>query len=228
MDVIELNGKQYNRPTCYEDITTRQYERIVSEWDMTKHPADRNYFQLFCILVNADFKMFHETSENEVTLMNSIKWYWNSEFKFDETLPKALKIGDKIVMLPTDVGDLSPGQNIHLRQYLDTKSILQDADGNVLDYTSYAMAVAVYLQPILDESKFDFKRALELEKQIAEMPIYLIRPIGFFIIANVLNYGRKPERSWLKTLTNHTRTAKRTLQTWLSGNGLYLMRTLVW
>lgn len=223
--VVKLNGIKYDCPSCYEELTVHHHQRIVSEWEIDKPVTERDWFKLFCILTNTDFKSFHATSTNEVTIWNAIKWF-DPNYVFAQEIPKVLQIGDRVIDLPESLGDLSIGQNVHARQILDQAVHYEDKDGSLLEHSRYSAAVAIYLQPLFDGSKFDFNRAMELEKDILNMPAYLIRPIGFFIVTNVLQYGRTPGRNWLRTLTNHIRTRRRQLLLWLSGNGLYLMRTL--
>lgn len=225
--VIKLNDTKYDCPVCWEEVKVRQHQRMISEWDATKQLADRDYFKLFTILTDSDFTKFHSTAVNEVTIWNAIRWVIEQPFNFSNETPKALEIGGKSILLPTKVADLSIGQNIHLRQAIEGGQALFDKDGKVVDYSNYSLAVAIYLQPIIDGAKFDYDRALEIEKQILEMPAYKIRPIGFFIVTNVLKYGRMPVLNWLKTLANHIKTRKRMWLTSLSGNALHLMRTLV-
>lgn len=225
--VVKLNDTNYERPVCWEEVKVRQHQRMISEWDATKQVADRDYFKLFTILTDSDFTKFHSTAINEVTIWNAIRWVIEQPFKFSNEMPKALEIGGKSILLPTKVADLSIGQNIHLRQAIDQSQALFDKDGNVLEYSNYSLAVAIYLQPLIDSDKFNYDRALEIEKDILDMPAYKIRPIGFFIVTNVLQYGRMHAKSWLKTLANHIKTRRRMWLTSLSGNALHLMRTLV-
>lgn len=225
--VVKLNDIKYECPVCWEEVKVKHHQRMISEWDASKQIADRDYFKLFTILTDSDFKQFHSTAVNEVTIWNAIRWVIEQPFKFSNEMPKALQICGKSIVLPTKVGDLSIGQNIHLRQAIDQSQALFDDKGNIVEYSNYSLAVAIYLQPLIDGKKFDYERALEVEKDILEMPAYKIRPIGFFIAANVLKYGRMPVRNWLKTLANHIKTRRRMWLTSLSGNALHLMRTLV-
>jgi hypothetical protein len=116
--VISLNGVRKEIPSCFEELTTRQYERIISEWGIEKPLVERDFFKLFQILCDTDFTDFHATSENEVTIWNAVKWFVESDFVFKEDLPKVLKINDKVITIPKRIEALSIGQNIHLKQLL--------------------------------------------------------------------------------------------------------------
>lgn len=217
MVTITLNGKKHACPSCYEELKTRHYQRMISEWDMEKPIVDRDFFKLFCILTDTQFTSLHSTAENEVTIWNAIRWTIEQHFEFRDDMPKVLQIGDKILDLPRNVGSLSIGQNIHLRQILDKSKYLEE---------NLSIATAIYLQPYYDNTKFDFDRAVELEKIIAEMPAYLIKPVGFFILTNALTPGKTRGINWLRTLISHIKMRRKMLLIWLSGNGSHLLRTL--
>lgn len=216
---IKLNGKDYDCPVCYEELKTRHYQRMMSpEWEPDKPIVERDYFKLFCILTDSDFKSFHATSENEVTIWNAIKWVIETPFNPPNEIPKYLKLGDKIVTVPLNMKALSIGQNIHLRQVLDKSTYLEEG---------ISMATAIYLQPEYDQQKFNYDKALELEKIIREMPIYLIRPIGFFLLMSAVKSGTNPMNFLKKIRHNLTGKLKRMSLIWLNGKGLHLMRMLV-
>ncbi len=179
--VIELNGTKYEIPQCFEELKTRHYCRIYSEWDVDKEEADRDYFKLFCILTDTDFKSFVGTNENEAAIWNAIAWIINQTFKFSEELPKALKVGDRLIGIHKKVEYKSIGQNIILRQQIAKMPNLQ---------SGISIATAIYLQPEWSDSKFDLDKAMELKEVIDEMPARLIYPIGFFLLRNALSYGK--------------------------------------
>jgi len=218
--VITLNGKKYECPVCYEELKTRHWQRMKSpEWEPEKPLLERDAFKLFCILTDSEFKTFHATSENEVTIWNAVKWVYDQPFEFTSDVPPYLQIGEKIISVPKDMRALSIGQNIHLRQVLDSLQYLEEG---------LSMAAAIYLQPVYDESKFNYEKAVELEKQIREMPAYLIRPIGFFLLRNAVESGKKPMNFLKRIQHNLSEILRRTWLIWLSGNGLHLIRMLVW
>lgn len=212
-----VNGHKKTIPSCYEEVSTRHYQQMVKEWIDDKPIAEKDYFKLFCILTDTNFKSFQASSVNEATIWNAIRWTVEQNFQFSDVFPKVLKIGDKLITLPKKVGALSIGQNIHLRQLLDKSKYVEE---------NLSMATAIYLQPLIDNSKFDYDRAVEIEKEIAEMPAYLIRPVGFFLLTNALLSGRTRGINWLKTLNSHIRSIRRMLPTLPNGRGLFRMPTL--
>lgn len=216
---ITLNGKKYECPVCYEELKTRHYQRILKEWEINKSPIERDYLKLFCILTDSDFKSFHATSENEVTIWNAIAWFNDSYLDQIDEQPKALQIKDQIVSIPENIKELSIGQNIHVRQAIDSTVYLGE---------SISLATAIYLQPIIDQSAFDYKKALKIDAIIQEMPAYLIKPIGFFLLSRAKKHGMKPMNFLKKIQRSLNETLKKMSLIWLSGKGSHLMRMLVW
>ena len=208
--MVTLNGKDYQCPTCWEQVTVAQHKQIL-DWDTDKELHERDFFKLFCILTGTNFKSFNNTPENEVTIWNAIKWVVEQPFQFDKE-PKALQIGDKIMMIPRDLGMAAIGQNVIMRQVLEKAKVYSDADGNVIDYNCYAEAVAVYVQPMYDEGKFDYKKALELVPVIEQMPVYLIKPIGFFLLSRAIESGQRQTKNWLRTLISRISARSRARQ----------------
>ena len=200
MTSIKLNGKRYECPSSWLEVNTRQYIRIIKEWDQDKDIADRDYFKLLNILCDGQFTTMEQTIDNQVTIMNLIGWVITEPFEFDKKLPKVLSIQGKLVPVPDDPSELSIGQNIHLRRdYIDKSQRLEE---------SISIATAIYLQPIID-GKFDIKKAVELSKVIDEMPIHVIYPVGFFLLNRALSFGMKPANLWrqiLNSLSSKLRT----------------------
>lgn len=211
--VISINGKRHEIPSCFEELTTKQWQLLVPEF--AKDLDQRDHFKIFQILAGTEYNDFHANVENEVTVWNCIRWLYEQSFDVAE-LPKVLKIGQRTVDIPRKVEKLSIGQNIHLKQIL-SGSFYQDE--------KLADAVAVYLQPIYDRDKFNFDRAMEFKEEIEQMPAYLIRPIGFFLFKSVLKSGRMPTSRWQKILSNLMLICGRMWPRSLRLQGLYLLKT---
>jgi len=204
---IIINGNKILCPGCYEELTTGTFQRIVKEWDAEeKNIAKLDYFKLFSILTNTNYKSIDQTPENDQTIWNAIGWYVMQPFKFSTELPKILQIGERMISVPRRVGALGTGQNILLRQIIDNSKYMEE---------NISMAVAICLQPLYDNSKFDYDRAVELEKIILEMPIYLTHPVGFFLLQTVRMDGWKHIRDFHQTQSSLKQTLKRMWPQWL-------------
>lgn len=203
MTNIKLNGASYKIPSTWQEVKVRQYIRILKEWEPEKDIADRDYFILLKILTDGNFTGMDNTLENQVTLTNILGWVVTEPFKFSEKLPKVLDICGQLVPIPEDPRDLSIGQNIHLRRdYIEKATILEE---------NIAIATAIYLQPTIDKSLFKLNRAQEIAKEIEEMPVSLIYPIGFFLLKRALGFGLKPVSLWQAVKISLAKMLRKTL-----------------
>jgi hypothetical protein len=203
MTSIVINGKRFTVASCWAEVTTRQYIRIIRDWEPEKDIADRDYFILLNILTDGKFAGMENTIENQVTLTSILGWVVTEPFQFSEELPKVLEIGGKIHDIPEDPRELSIGQNIHLRRdFIDKSTYLEE---------NIAIAVAVYMQPIIDNSLFKLKRAEKIANELEAMPASLIYPIGFFLLRRVMRFGQKPEKTWPAILTSLRKRLSRML-----------------
>ena len=211
--VITVNGERKEIPECFEALTAQQYELMVPEF--AKEIDERDHFRIFQILAGTEFADFHATAENEVTIWNAIRWLYEQPFVFGD-VPKVLKINDKVVIIPKDIKKLSIGQNIHLKQLLSETTYLEE---------NISAACAIYMQPLYEERKFDFDRAMELKKVIEGMPAYLIRPIGFFLLNHALPHGRKQTSFLRRMISSPMQRCTAMWQRWQKSSDLYLSRT---
>lgn len=193
-------------------MKVRHFVRIAKEWDPDLPIEDRDNFKLLGILTDTEFTEFNRSPENVLALTGLLGWVIVQPFQFSGTPPKVLEIKGKKIEIPEEVSELSIGQNIHLRRdYLDKSKTFEE---------NISIATAIYLQPILDGKKFNIKRAIALSKEIDEMPVNLIYPIGFFLLSRAQKFGMPPASRWQQVRTNLNKRLKRTWRTLLRSTGL--------
>jgi hypothetical protein len=201
--VIKLNGVKHDLASCYHELKTKHYIRIVSEWDNDKPLKDRDYFKLFCILTDTEFKEFKK--DNEALIWKCVKWVLEEPYTFPTEVPKVIELDTKIIDIPKRPEYLSAAQNIVCRQMMEKlpyticdKCNKDNKEGCKKCYgvgslpvfeAGISMAVAIYLQPLVDGDVFDYDKAMALKEKIDEMPAYLIYPVGFFLLKNVIESG---------------------------------------
>lgn len=178
MKNITLNhGEDIDVPICWDETTTRAFQRIKAKGEMTM-------LQAFCLLNNLDYD---ETAQESNELIEAAL-YQCSSFVFNE--PEAFRFRDpepfielrgKKIEVPKKLESLTLEQNMHLRVALSK-------DGVVLEEL-ISTALAVYLQPLLDGGRFNYTKAMELKAEIEELPIAQTFPIGFFYLSKLNNYG---------------------------------------
>lgn len=212
MVTVELNGKKYQCPTCYEELKTRHWIWIVTKWDTDKDIADRDFFRLFCVLVDAPFTRFQDSAELRVTIWNCIKWIIEQSFKFLKHIPKALDIPGGSVLIPDNPSELSIGQNIHLRQVISKASCLEEC---------ISIATAIFLQPKHTGTAFSMSEVRKLEEKLNEMPVYLIYPIGFFLLKRAIKTGKHSVIEWSRIRRSLNSIQNKMLRGWRGFKGLF-------
>jgi hypothetical protein len=191
MVVLDVNNYRLECPVCWEETTTAQYQRV-------KAVKDADLVKIFCALLNLKVDEVEQASASEIeTVIYQVASYlFNSEEYFRAyPVPDYFSIGKHKVIVPKKIESLTVAQTMYLRQ--------QFKDGDYLEqYIS--IAIAVYLQPLIDGDKFHVERALELEKRIAELPIEDTFPLGFFLLNRLNRFGRNGFRYWLKQIIRQT------------------------
>lgn len=210
MAVWKLDGKKVKCPSCYEELTTGQYQRIIAEWEPEKDIADRDFYKVFGILTGANVDAIARTNENQVSIENAVGWLATQPFKFSVAPPAFVRVSGKIIDIPKSMGDVGIGQMIHLRRRMEEAKFVDEC-------ISFAVAVAV--QPIFDGKHFNITRAKELEKEILKMPIYLTHPVGFFLLQKAASFGKKRTNVLRRILNSLSRILKRMWQRWLKSEG---------
>lgn len=184
---LKINGDPVSVPTCYEEIKTRHYVPFRTVCGKAEDVADLDFFTLFNVLTDSNYTDFKRTVENEIILNRALSWVIVQDFKFSTILPKVIVFKGRTIAIPQEIGELSIGQNIHLRRdYIDKSKLPEE---------NLAIAAAIYLQPRIDNGQFSIKRAVEIAKEFDEMPAYLIYPIGFFLLRRALKYGLMPAKT---------------------------------
>jgi hypothetical protein len=198
--VIKLNGKEHHLASCYHELKTKHYTKIVSDWDNDKPFEKRDYFKLFSILTDTNFKEFKK--ENEPLIWKCVKWVIEEPFQFSKEVPKVVELDNKLISIPKRVEFLSAAQNIVCRQMMEklpyTACLCEDKENCKKCYgvgalpvyeAGISMAVAIYLQPLVDGEVFDYEKAVDVKEKVDEMPIHVIYPIGFFLLKSVIESG---------------------------------------
>lgn len=204
---VILNGKPFECATCKEELTTGQYQRILKEWDINQPDlAKRDYLKLFSILTKSTFSAANMTVEMEQAIWECVSWVVSEPFAYSKELPTVLDIGGKTLTIPKKIGGCSIGQNVILKQVLDSCTYMEEG---------LSLATAIYLQPQWSGGKFDYAKAKELDEIIKEMPCALIYPVGFFLLNRALHGGKKSQRIWRQIQNSLSLSLKRMLPSWL-------------
>lgn len=184
---LQVNDKPVKCPACWEEATVRVYQNVINEL-----AEGDNNIKVFSVLTGTNYSsLWDETSEIlEAEIYRATAFVFNQPHDFrDKPMPKSIKLRGKIIPIPTQLQKMSVGQNFHIRSAM--------APGKPLEGL-ISLACAVYLQPLVDGSKFDWTSAKQLEEEILEMNIYEVFPIGFFLLSKLNNSGAGGLLSWLQ------------------------------
>lgn len=192
-------------PGGYGELTTEQYQKLYTHWDIEKDPHERDYFKLLCILTDTPFREVNPTPEKEAAVYELTRWINEEPFPYSKQVPKSIVVDDRTIEIPEDLGELSIGQNIVLRQIAEKSKYIDEA---------LSTATAVCIQPIFDKAKFDYARAKEIEKIVRKMKASVIYPVGFFLLKRVLETGSRRSSYWRRIRNNLGAIPARTLRLW--------------
>jgi len=194
---LTLDKKKVKAPTSWHEVTVAMAQKICNEWDASDKIA------LFNILTATNYAKVKASTDIGSKFFDVIDFVYFRSTVAMAPVPKALKIGCKIILIPNKVGKLSTGQLIYLRQKMEAVQVKLEADVKANpDLTKFAFkngfifdslistAVATYLQPLYDKADFDEERAQTIEAMILDMNIVDVYPIGFFFLKQQLNGGR--------------------------------------
>lgn len=183
---LTINGERKFCPENYDEVKTGLYERMIAEWDGKFN--SKSLIKLFSILTETDFETVSSEKNDKLisTLAGLVGFIAQSTLE-DLPLPNHLVFKGKKIILPKQLGKLTFGQNLRVHQMLSTnfRTCLSDVS-------------AVYLQPLIDNSKYNDDRVDELILEIKELPVTVVYPISSFFIKQLSSYGTK--RTWLLNL----------------------------
>ena len=199
--VTEGNSKSktIQVPIRWEETSVELFQKIAKEWD-----GDR--LNLFSIITGLKIDnlqhskdpLVHEAFEGATRFVFEQHVNWSGL-----PLPKTVEIAGKSVEIPKNLGRLSLGQNIAIREKMDevTESRTEESiKVFFVDKFMYdeiiAFAIATYLQPLIDGKPYDDERAAEIEKEILKMNILKVYAIGFFFLSRLQNFGASQNTSY--------------------------------
>lgn len=194
LSILSNKGKKkITLPNCWYELPTGTYQRIMKEWDK------KDIVQLFSIISGKEYKVLHDTKDPhlEQKLYDSTAFLYEEKPAFkDADLDNYFMYGDQAIPIRKDATMLSIGQSVIVRQRLDEASSYDEL---------ISIAVAVYIQPFIDQSDFDPFKAFDLEEKIKEMPITETYPLGFFLLRPLMKHGKTIGNKWSHIFTQWLR-----------------------
>jgi hypothetical protein len=182
-------------PENMGEVTVELFIKAIREYN------DDDWVQLFAILYNTEATGIAESPSGtrlEAKLYETVSFFLNGRKELEKLkVPKELEmrtvwskdLPDSIrtIEIPNTIGRFSIGQAIQARKSLEGLTYLEEGLSKI---------TAIYLQPLLDRSKFDMLRVIHWECIIDKMPITKIYPIGFFLLRKLNQPGNIFTRCW--------------------------------
>lgn len=197
-------GKFNNHcPENREELTVEQFQKLVTTWD------GMEIIDAFSILSGLEADYIDQSKDEglETAMWQCVNFlfagrkegeYLLQNLKLEEIpIPKEITLRTLwqkdnpllpvTVQIPKGIGGLSIGQAIQARRSLEE---LKDIRAGL------SIITAIYLQPLIDKSKFEHVRAIEIEQTILKMKVTDVFPLGFFLLRKLNQNGSWLTRTW--------------------------------
>lgn len=183
MNYYIIAGQQVKVPTSYADLSFDDYTKIFDGRKKTK-------LEVISIMIGVDVDVLAKCKIGETwTQLLKDTSFIETELKPDYIPPQKVKLKDKIVDIPLDIGKETTAQYSDIRELLD-----KDTNENLL------MVCAIYLQPLLD-GVYNIEKAKELKKDIGKLPCDFVICMGSFFLLRALGLRNGFLRTFLKAGT---------------------------
>lgn len=172
---IRVNGEKKLIPACWEEVTTEQFQKLLTAWNR------EDILSCFNILANTDIVDVDQTDDASLSLAiyQCVAFVWNSQPDFRDDKPtETLTVDSVVYNVPVKITNATMAQHLHILNALRKGKFVEE---------NVSLAAAIYLQP--QGQKFDLDKALELKKKLDNMPAYLVYPVGFFFLSKLSIIG---------------------------------------
>lgn len=210
-----LGEHKLNIPMGFHELTLKQLIDIETMPDRGDIPA------LMAILTGVKRKVFFDAvmdTATEEQLLFSINWlikFSRGKLKIDFSVPYSIKVGEKELVIPTDLGQMSFGQKMNCQQVFlaadETGNLkyVYAQEGNIVGLNEkaieiYPEALAIYLQTLYTEKPFEDGKVLrDMIKLCEKIPVSDGAPVANFFLRKYLgletlkvkSFGRKTASS---------------------------------
>jgi len=184
----DANDKIVKVPETWAETTTGLFQRYVKEWDK----VDR--IKLFCIQTGYDEEVVRATRSEKLDeiIDQCTDYVWLNRVDFDTLpMPKVVIVGNRTILIPQDIEELTIEQNLVIKDALKGCTDLREL---------LSFAFSVYLQPLYDDAPFSLNSAKVLEGMVKEMSIVDVYPVGFFLLNRLKRRGRGGFLSWRQVI----------------------------
>lgn len=177
MKQYTLNGKAFNCPESWHDITIEQllklnvgYTRSLEAIAICTGISEDEWSR------STDYALLDQVEQNLLFLMSP-------DGLVLEDLPKEFVFRGEKVSTISDIGTLSIGQYQDLKDYINEFYKQEGPEVDTIRRLSlYPKITAIYLQPIIDKAEYDWKKAEDYSKELFEYSAMEVSAWGSFFI----------------------------------------------
>lgn len=190
MKSIKVSGRMVTIPTSWVDMTAAMWLRVM------EMPKDADDFDLISALSGEKKELFLKSKDTNLDMkfFAHMGWYGQPLNFAEINVPKMIKIGDKEVKIPMDLGYKTLGQKIYLQQIVKQK--LENIE-MALPY-----AFAIYMMPEYTGKDFDADDVDGfIEEFVWGMRIIDVFPIGSFFLQKSIDYLKWRVSGYLEEAT---------------------------
>jgi hypothetical protein len=177
MKTIKFEGTEYNIPTKWEDVSFIQFIRLQEPLI-----TDHEIVSAVTGLPVADVAKSNDV-KSYLEIIKSISRFSDKEPV--ENVPEMVTINGMICEVPKDIGFLT------VAQFEDCKAIIaqyqakyKDNEDKIALLLDYPKIVAIYLQPLLYNTDYNYNQAMELSNELYHHSCIEVISIGNFFLSN--------------------------------------------
>jgi hypothetical protein len=182
MKQVKLSDKVFNIPECWEEVTVEQLIKINTGVTRTT--------ELLSIFTLPEYelrKLKNLVAAEEIELCLQ---FLNTTFDFEKAInskPDKLGFICGWYSLPSDLGDSTIGQYKDLAHIYNEYIKEGDQDISLLRrFKCYVDSIAIYLQPLIDNSEYDYLKAEQIANNIYQCSAVEVAGYGHFFIMKFL------------------------------------------
>jgi len=158
-------------PTSYNELTLKQFLAI-------RNLKEDNSISILSILSGLDRSVWEQCTDLSIgeKLLPYIE-YFKTPFNVESYLPDYLSIDGKSYKRPKAVDSVSFGQVERIKEELSSLSKV-----NAKDFESFGILIAIMMQPIIDNSKYNYERVNEILPLVMDCKLEEAWPLGSFFL----------------------------------------------
>lgn len=177
-------------PVSWEETSTLLFEELYRNEVTVEDPL-----RTFSVITGLEIEEIATSNDRdlEAGLYQVNAFVFNQPEAFRQLpVPNRIRIRGEWITIPRNKIDKHTiAQGLAIRKELRTAVNLESV---------ISMAIAVYLQPIIDREPFDLSKARELRREIQALPIFETFPLGFFLAKKHAKRGPSGTGFWRQLL----------------------------